>query len=118
ASGYETKKMPVSIAPFQNQNVDVKLAPKDISIEDQQETSFNIYPNPATDEFYININKNGFIGNLQIRIYNSKGEMIRADKRFPKQGEIQVLTTDLPSGVYLVQIQDNHTSYIQKLIIE
>ncbi|MGM0613321.1 MAG: M14 family zinc carboxypeptidase, partial [Bacteroidota bacterium] len=33
ASGYETKKMPVSIAPFQNQNVDVKLAPKDISIE-------------------------------------------------------------------------------------
>ena len=116
--GYETKKMPVSIAPFQNQNVDVKLAPKDISIEKQQENPFSIFPNPASDKFYINFDKNAFIGNLQIRIYNSEGELIIADKRSSKQREIQVLTKDFPPGIYLVQILDYHSSYIQKLIIE
>ena len=118
ATGYETKKIPVSIATFQNQNLNVKLAPKDISIDNKNELSFNVYPNPVKNEFYIAFDKNQFSTNYQIRLYNSRGEIVQSTECPSEKEKLQISTADLPSGFYFIQIQNYGINHFHKLIIE
>lgn len=118
ASGYETKKMPVSIVDSQIQNIDVELAPKDNSIDNQKKLSINVYPNPAYGTVFIEPGQNRSSGDLQIRLYNSEGKMIKSRKYSSDSRRIQVSLDKFPSGIYLIQIQDNNNSYSQKLMVK
>lgn len=68
-----------------------------------------IYPNPATDFFFINDE----IGeNAELRIYNTGGQLVLANNQV-SHGE-KVILSPLASGIYIVHIKTDKTTFQQK----
>jgi hypothetical protein len=81
--------------------------PDDISIE-----SFNIFPNPATDQITIQnfLNKT----DCNITLYNISGSQIF--KKIMKTNEMILNINYLPSGIYFLQITGENIEEIKKVI--
>lgn len=78
-------------------------------------TLFNLYPNPASDIFTLNIdNRNN--ANLTLNIYNVLGTLVKSETL--KQNNRQINTEDLSNGIYLVEIKSKEWTGKQKLIIQ
>ena len=77
--------------------------------------SFNIYPNPTTGKVWINFPEKA---NYQIKLINISGKVMKQTQtnRYQKTTEINV--GDLPKGIYLIELKNEQTKSIQKLIIE
>jgi len=64
---------------------------------------FKIYPNPASDKFYIS-SENTTLANVEIA--DAYGKVIfDADKRFLKEEEIEIDLSNFPTGIYFVKIK-------------
>ena len=76
----------------------------------------NIYPNPNSGSF--SLETDGFIGELQLEVYNSIGELVSKDSRYLEE----VVTTcqfdwnDLPAGHYMVKVFDGSNSRIVQMV--
>lgn len=70
-----------------------------------------LYPNPATKSFQLANLKN----NAEIKVYNLEGKCIHQFKTFDSYTSINV--SDLPKGLYLVQIHTKNDTQIKKLSI-
>jgi hypothetical protein len=68
-------------------------------------TTFNVYPNPATD--VINVESNS---NLPISIYNTAGVMILQTE--PNVNVIDIY--DLPRGIYIINDGINNKKFIKQ----
>ncbi|MGY3793472.1 immunoglobulin-like domain-containing protein [Aquimarina sp. 433] len=71
-----------------------------LSVEENTEDIFSIYPNPATDQFWIT----GVSGEAEVTFYDINGRMLQTIKVMNEQA---VSTTDLSAGVYLITIEQN-----------
>ncbi|WP_179318707.1 T9SS type A sorting domain-containing protein [Winogradskyella helgolandensis] len=81
-----------------------------LSIVDFNQNSFKIFPNPAKDQFTIQLDK---LSNLQnVSIYNNIGQLILTSK------ETTIDSSKLASGLYVVEIETNRGKSAKKLIIE
>ncbi|MGZ4099621.1 MAG: T9SS type A sorting domain-containing protein, partial [Bacteroidia bacterium] len=69
-----------------------------------------LYPNPAQDEVIIEVADETFTYYL----FNSLGQLIRS--RFNNLNKCSVSLTDLPKGVYTVEIESNKNTFRKKLI--
>lgn len=65
--------------------------------------SFNLYPNPATDQIILESNEQI----EQVTIYSIHGDFIN-QKRVNFQQQVSVNVSDFLSGVYLIEIKTNH----------
>jgi hypothetical protein len=87
-------------------------------IKNQQQNNFvvNIYPNPANN--FIKIATSGAFdaGNLFYELYNSYGEVISRNTISTNVKELDL--SNLTAGIYILKIQDNNRSVIQKVILE
>ena len=63
--------------------------------------SMNIYPNPATDKVYININE---IQSTKMQLYNMVGECVLQRDLNNKMNEIDIST--LSKGIYIIEISN------------
>jgi hypothetical protein len=72
------------------------------------ELTANLYPNPATD--VVNINTNFVISN--VKVINYVGQVIFESN--PAQEDFQINTSNLVSGMYFVQIENNEGYVITK----
>lgn len=80
-----------------------------LSIENEK-IKFDIYPNPANDHLFISHDlKSGMISIIDLAGQVVVKEMIN---------NRSTLQLNLPSGIYLVKIDSNNSSAIQKLVIE
>ncbi len=72
-------------------------------------TKIKIYPNPIENSFTIE----GIVGVLEIKIYNSFGQLVFVDKTF--NGAVQI---DLVPGIYFLNIKqvESNKSFTMKLI--
>ena len=73
----------------------------------------SIYPNPTQSSFTI---QNQFTGTKLCSIYNVSGQKIKT--LILKEMENTVDVIELPNGVYIVKVENNNVTYLQKLIIE
>ncbi len=71
-----------------------------------------VYPNPATD--YLRIGTNGEL--KHIRIINTIGQVV-FDQQM-NQANATIATSELNKGVYFVQVDTDHGTTTQKIIIE
>lgn len=78
------------------------------STNDITHQSFDIYPNPATDNIRISVKDFE-----QMSIYNVGGSLVKSYNKT----SIVYDVSDLTPGVYSIHILSNNTSYVQKLII-
>lgn len=82
------------------------------SIEEAKETEFKMYPNPAND--VLNIEADAKI--TKIRVFNVVGqEVINLDNN---SNNYNLNTTNLESGMYIVQIETENSTLTQKINIE
>src|SRR5690625_3910853 len=74
-------------------------------------TSIDIYPNPATDRFYVNVNSNA-----QVEVFSIIGKKVVhtqvADQNTP------VSIQNLKSGVYIIKVTQDGATTTKKLIIK
>lgn len=73
-----------------------------------------IYPNPATDLIQVSINAENVQAN--INIYDVTGKLVKALKTNNQLNTISV--SDLPKGLYFVNIQNDKQNSINKIIVQ
>lgn len=75
-----------------------------------------IYPNPAQKDFNILINNNNI---LKVLIYNNLGVVVKQiDIKEQKNRNLTIDVSDLSSGIYILNIETESKSYIEKIIID
>lgn len=76
---------------------------------------FNIYPNPAKNEFNISLNEN--FGESELSILSIEGKLIYSDVFLTNKNEvIKVNIEDLSPGLYFVNLKNNKHSSVRKII--
>ena len=83
----------------------------------QYEKSVNIYPNPASNQLFIELDKQDALEESFIEIYNLQGQLLIETKLLGAFGTIDIST--LQNGVYGVKVWDKHMrEFIPKKILK
>ncbi|WP_299607448.1 BspA family leucine-rich repeat surface protein [uncultured Aquimarina sp.] len=80
-----------------------------LSVEENEEYLFTIYPNPAKDQVWIT----GLQGEAEVTISDINGRILRTIKVMNDQA---ISTTDLSEGVYLITIEQNDINQTMRLM--
>ena len=81
-----------------------------------EQPDFLIFPNPATEQCFIQIEKLHDVSGGQLNVINSMGQTIVS---LPVAGKrMMIQTSDLAAGLYMVQLRSDRTSIIKKLLIQ
>lgn len=83
------------------------------SVENLNQASFTIYPNPADDVIFIENHLNSADGTLEI--IDVQGQIVRSHNLI-NLSEIDV--SDLEGGIYFIKIENDDLIYHQKVIIQ
>ena len=84
-----------------------------IDIDEIAETEFAIYPNPASDKVFISSDFSG--GESRYFICNGSGQRVAEG---PIEAEMMSISlTDLPEGVYFIQVFNSDSIVTRKLIV-
>lgn len=80
--------------------------------ESYKKNNSSIYPNPGNDFIHLKLNSESVV--MYVNIYNSVGDLIFTNNFF-HSNSISINTTELPNGIYSVQIvtENNHTENIK-----
>jgi len=82
------------------------------------ERRYSIYPNPATNEFYIK-GKQNFSKNINVNLYDASGKLIPVRSELKDSSTIFVNINSLPAGIYTLSVtQDKELIISQKIIKE
>ncbi|OYU95569.1 MAG: hypothetical protein CFE21_10525 [Bacteroidetes bacterium B1(2017)] len=79
----------------------------EIVLGNTQEPDFRVYPNPFTQELFIDAQTEE--NELKISLYTLQGHLIKQEKLVLSNGQARVLTQDLEAGLYILQLE-SHTS--------
>lgn len=83
--------------------------------------SFEVYPNPSTGEFMVNLNfENANTETAFINVFNAIGEVVYTATASVNNGAVQELVSfDAPAGVYLVKVTANGSNeeYNSRIVI-
>ena len=80
--------------------------------ENSINTTFSVYPNPATNSIWIKI-PDEMNENYTIEIKNSLGQLMLQSK-----SELSFDISGFPTGIYLISIQNKNVKVTQKLIVK
>ena len=108
-----TIKLPlleVEYDPITNEHISTKWIkfPDEVSIKTNSVSTFKTYPNPAKES--IEIISNETIEN--VIIYNLNGKILKSES------SKNINISDLPSGLYLIEVKTGNSISKQKLLVE
>lgn len=86
----------------------------DVPEEELNETSWNVFPNPAID--VVEINGQG-IENMDLKLYNVMGELLPVVLLSHSPGTVVLDVTHLSNGCYFLQAGDQERNKPQKIMI-
>jgi len=98
------------------------LGENSLSIEDiEVEKSFNLFPNPADTEFFVNFTLSSS-ATVSITLVNSRGQIVSQymNRRELNPGiqSIEVPADNLKSGIYFMRIKIDRMVFSKKVLIE
>ncbi|MBR9831922.1 T9SS type A sorting domain-containing protein [bacterium] len=76
------------------------------------EQSISIFPNPVNNQLNIN---SSYSGKLDVKLYNLLGQPTAVDQ-INSNGSIQINTTELPEGVYLLELTNGNERILKKIM--
>ncbi len=76
--------------------------------------SISIYPNPAKNEFFLNI-KGNILGKVNVEVYDASGKLVSSQKVDAKEA---ISTQNLANGVYFVKASGLGFEYSSKVIVK
>jgi len=85
-------------------------------VENEAETSFTMYPNPAKSKLFIGLNKKNNFKNTIIEIIDVNGKTVLKAQPFSASTRFNI--KDLKQGLYIVKVQEDKTLNTKRLIIE
>lgn len=80
--------------------------------------NLTIYPNPTKKALFFINTSDFFEKDIDIKIVNMLGQKLFEETIDIKSSEIEVDAGELPSGVYIVKLEQEDNTYVSKLIIE
>ena len=86
---------------------------KIISINNNNENNFGFWPNPSNSILNIKLKENGLV---LYKIFDLTGKLIFENKENAKDNQIQISIANLPKGLYHLQIIQQFSSTISKII--
>ncbi|MDZ4663956.1 MAG: T9SS type A sorting domain-containing protein [Bacteroidota bacterium] len=91
-----------------------------IGIEENplQKISFLMFPNPSNGEVYISLFEKQLNKNSLVSVKDMLGRVVRSEKLYSTMHINELDLKGLPSGVYLVELEQNGQKNSQKLIIQ
>lgn len=83
------------------------------------EPTMMLFPNPATNKLSIYVAHPAASGDVEVRLFDATGKMVRAQRSTLMQGEttIQLDVSDLPRGIYLVR-SNGAAQFTERLVVE
>lgn len=91
-----------------------RLSNNSSSVNSINEWSANIYPNPASEELYINTNKEN--EDVQVKITDVNGKLI-ANYDLKTEAHIGQIKLYMKNGVYFVTLTNQQNNYVVKKLI-
>jgi len=85
------------------------------NIEDQFDGQFRIYPNPADDQLFIELNKT--VQNLNLKIYNITGQLV-LKRIFQNTANVDLDVSGLTQGIYVMRLSADEEAYNTRVIIQ
>jgi hypothetical protein len=80
----------------------------------EQEFNWNLYPNPFTDHFTLQLPGNK--ENLSLNVSDQNGRIVISQKLSEMQGQVRIETQELPAGLYIVEISGEKLHFSRKII--
>ncbi|HTA62505.1 MAG TPA: phospholipase D-like domain-containing protein [Bacteroidia bacterium] len=80
---------------------------------DNNESSFNVFPNPFKNSFTVNVKSSGDV--LKVKVVNVIGQTVKEVEAIGTN-EMQVDLQNQPAGLYYIQITRADKIYVQKVI--
>lgn len=114
--GYINTKDPVSMYyMYDNFNISAVNTPPTptVSVADVLSSSFNLFPNPATNIINITNNDNHLVEN--ITIYDTAGKLLKTQD-FNNENSVQLNIESLTNGIYLLRIQTDKGTAVKKVV--
>lgn len=81
-----------------------------MSVEDLDKSTFNLYPNPAKNSFFIESKDSG-----NVSIYDLSGKKILVKNNLSGRNQIQI---NLPKGIYIVEFESQNSKSTKKLVVQ
>ncbi|MBP1841275.1 T9SS type A sorting domain-containing protein [Formosa algae] len=86
-----------------------------LSVDDVETFEVSIYPNPASDLLFINLENNSLNSNkTKISLYNVAGQKVKETELTSPKMELNV--SSLSSGLYILNIKDDTKSLSKRII--
>ncbi len=79
--------------------------------------SYVAYPNPVSGQLTVRL-VNTITDDIEVRLYNNTGSMVKADKIWKGTDRIEINTDDLPVGVYYLKLQSEDKLFSTKKIVK
>ncbi|MEA3461255.1 MAG: M14 family zinc carboxypeptidase [Bacteroidota bacterium] len=106
----------VSVTDYEATLLNIQLEPWGLSVPDQGAPAFRIYPNPAMHSFMVEA-ENMPHGELELSVHSMDGKMIYHNK-LPYHGSgIELSTTGMEPGIYLVHCSSGTLSEVYRLMV-
>ncbi|MBN2806289.1 MAG: T9SS type A sorting domain-containing protein, partial [Prolixibacteraceae bacterium] len=80
----------------------------------EQEFNWNLYPNPFTDHFTLQLPGNK--ENLRLKVSDQNGRIVISQKLTETETQFRIETGELPAGLYIVEISGEKLHYSRKII--
>jgi hypothetical protein len=84
-------------------------------IKEQSDRQVNIYPNPASEQLFIELND--ISRNLDVEIYNMTGQLIK-NEIFHNISTIEMDVSGLTKGIYILKLNTDKETFNTRIIIQ
>lgn len=117
APGYHSDTIhAVAVTDYQATRVDIQLKAYELGLHEFQEPMFLIYPNPAHHEFSVEL-KNLAHGEMELTIFSLDGKLVRRELRYYQGSAIELSTSQMEEGIYLVRCSCGGHSRVLRLVV-
>ena len=90
--------------------------PSKINVTDVSEKNadYTVFPNPCKGKF--SIKSNSFQNNVKIQIFNFSGQKVK--ELISENNHLEIDISDLPKGLYFINLNSKETFFSSKVIVE
>ncbi|MFO7703009.1 MAG: M12 family metallo-peptidase [Psychroflexus maritimus] len=94
----------------------LEMCGENLSINEEVTSEFSVYPNPSNGTFNLRFSS-GLDQNAKGRIYDINGRLIQTIDLGNQTSSTEVQLENASSGIYLVEIENNGSRTVEKLIV-
>jgi len=88
------------------------------AVKSAENISFNMFPNPATENTYVTLPSSFSVNPTTINVYNALGILVKQEVISASQTQYSVSLDGFASGLYMIQLNNEGKSITQSLLVK